>query len=152
MPLRERRSASSSPRKRFESWRVRDWGIWLRTAMREKIKSMLMPAYSNLMIGTKESTTGVRSVIAPGGDIFTRRSGKYLKKSSRVTCLGPTTRVSISEPGPNTPNRKLPYVKILPPAEFATLSGRPCALLTCLMNSSVMACNALRASVLHQAH
>lgn len=35
----------------------------------------------------------------PGGDICSRSRGNSSKKSARETCLGTTTRVSISEPG-----------------------------------------------------
>lgn len=47
------------------------------------------------------------------------------KKSSRDTCFGTTHRVSISEPGPCTPKRYEPKVKILPPAALAAVSDSP---------------------------
>jgi hypothetical protein len=50
---------------------------------------------------------------------------KTSKKSSRETCLGTTHSVSMSVPGPCTPNRYEPKVKILPPAAFAAASERP---------------------------
>jgi hypothetical protein len=62
----------------------------------------------------------------------------YWKKSSRVMLLGPTTSVSISEPGPITPSLKLPNVSILPPAVLTLSSARPCALQTVRTNSSVI--------------
>lgn len=50
---------------------------------------------------------------------------KTSKKSSLLTCLGTTQSVSISDPGPWTPNRYEPKVKILPPASFAADSDKP---------------------------
>ena len=50
---------------------------------------------------------------------------KTSKKSSRETCFGTTHRVSISLPGPCTPNRYDPNVKIFPPAVSAAASERP---------------------------
>ena len=67
-------------------------------ARRAKIKSMLMPENSSFMIGTKASGTGVSSSMAPGGESFSSVGGKCSKKSSRVTSLGTTTRVSMSDP------------------------------------------------------
>ena len=66
--------------------------------MLANIRSMLIPEYSNLMIGTKASGTGVISSIAPGGDIFSSTEGNVEKKSSKVTSFGATTRVSMSDP------------------------------------------------------
>ena len=65
---------------------------------RAKIRSILIPENSNLMIGTNASGTGVIFSIAPGGDIRSRIGGKSEKKSSIMTCLGATIKVSISDP------------------------------------------------------
>ena len=50
------------------------------------------------------------------------------KKSSRETCFGTTQRVSMSAPGPCTPNRYDPKVKIFPPAILAACSDNPLAM------------------------
>ena len=68
------------------------------TERRAKIRSMLIPENSSLMIGTKASGTGVISWMASFGAIRSMMLGKYSKKSSRDTCFGTTTRVSMSEP------------------------------------------------------
>ena len=59
---------------------------------------------------------------------------KVSKKSSRETCLGTTHNVSISEPGPCTPNRYEPNVKIFPPAALAAASDNPRARETLVTN------------------
>lgn len=147
VPFTDLRSVSSSPRSSLESLRRSVGGM--RFCFRcEKIKSMLIPEYSNLMMGTNDSCTGLTSVMAPSGVISRSRSGKYLKKSIRDTCLGATTRVSMSEPGPNTPSRKLPKVKTLPPAEFATTSDKPCSLQTFFTKASTILCSEVRTAVL----
>lgn len=53
------------------------------------------------------------------------KGSKYSKKSSLVTCLGTTHKVSMSEPGPCTPSRYDPKVNIFPPAESAADSDKP---------------------------
>lgn len=55
---------------------------------------------------------------------------KTSKKSSRETCFGTTQRVSMSDPGPCTPNRYDPKVKIFPPATLAACSDNPLAMET----------------------
>ena len=50
---------------------------------------------------------------------------KTSKKSSRFTCFGTTQTVSISDPGPWTPKRYDPKVKIVPPAALAATSDKP---------------------------
>lgn len=103
------------------SLRVRSLGIDEREAMEAKIRSISIPFSTSLIMGTKESGTAVKDVTAPGPAIRSSTEGKYSKKSSRVTCLGATARVSISDPtlrqlmihlrkasalpGPKTPNR-----------------------------------------------
>jgi len=67
-------------------------------ARRANMRSMLMPENSSLIIGTKASGTGVTSSMAPAGAILSKIEGRSSKKSSRETCLGTTTRVSMSEP------------------------------------------------------
>ena len=56
------------------------------------------------------------------------------KKSSLVTCFGTTQSVSISDPGPWTPRRYEPNVKIFPPAALAAVSERPRAIDTLCTN------------------
>lgn len=62
------------------------------------MRSISIPLRTSLMIGTNESGTAVKDVTAPGPAIRSNTAGKYSKKSSRVTCLGATARVSISDP------------------------------------------------------
>lgn len=97
VPFNDRRSLSSKPLNRLVSFKLRPSGTE-GIARRAKIRSMLIPESSSLIIGTKASGTGVISWIAPRGVIFRRMTGKSSKKSSRKTCFGTTTRVSISEP------------------------------------------------------
>ena len=98
VPLTERSVRSSSPRSKFLSFSVMFPGTE-DSARLAKMRSMLMPIYSNLMIGTKASGTGVISSIAPCGECFSRTDGNVSKKSSLDTSFGTTTSVSISEPG-----------------------------------------------------
>lgn len=100
VPFNERRSCSPNPFNKFMSFNVRSKGTE-EIARRAKMRSMLIPESLSLMIGTKASGTGVISSIAPGDVIFRSRTGKSSKKSSRYTCFGTTTRVSISDPSCN---------------------------------------------------
>lgn len=98
VPLTDRKVASSRPLSRLLSRRSRFSGTLASEAMLAKIKSMLIPEYSSLMIGTNASGTGVISSIAPLLDMRSKTAGKCSKKSSRETCFGVTTKVSISDP------------------------------------------------------
>lgn len=62
-----------------------------------KIRSISMSLRTSLMIGTKESGTAVKEETALPAT-FSKTVGYKSKKSSRLTCLGATARVSISEP------------------------------------------------------
>ena len=97
VPFKDLKSFSSTPRSKFVSFNRRLTGTEA-TARRAKIRSMLIPENSNLMIGTKASGTGVNSWMASFGAMRLMIFGRYSKKSSRDTCLGTTTRVSMSEP------------------------------------------------------
>ena len=97
VPFKDLKSFSSTPRNRFVSFNRRLTGTEA-TARRAKIRSMLIPENSSLMIGTKASGTGVISWMASFGAMRLIIFGRYSKKSSRDTCFGTTTRVSMSEP------------------------------------------------------
>lgn len=97
VPFTDRRSLSPKPLSKLVSLRFSVAGTEGMSRL-AKIRSMLMPENSSLIMGTKASGTCVISLIAPGGAIFSRMEGKCSKKSSRKTCLGTTTRVSMSEP------------------------------------------------------
>lgn len=97
VPFSDRRSLSSRPRSKLVSLRFSPSGTE-GIARRANMRSMLMPENSSLIIGTKASGTGVTSSMAPAGAILSKIEGRSSKKSSRETCLGTTTRVSMSEP------------------------------------------------------
>ena len=93
-PFKLFKQASSRPFKIEESASSRSIGTRGKASL-PKIRSMEMESHLNLMIGTKASGTGASSETSGRWrSIFSRT----LKKSSRVTCFGTTTRVSISEP------------------------------------------------------
>lgn len=81
IPFSDLSSASSRPRSRLESDsdQLASEGSCLRTAILVKIRSMLMPKNSNLMIGTYASLTTASSVMAPGGVMDCSRPGKISK-------------------------------------------------------------------------
>ena len=85
---------------------VRSFGIVCRLGIEAKIRSISMPLRTSFMMGTKESGTGVNEVIFSlqtfsFSATLLKISGNNSKKSSRVTCLGATARVSMSEPSPS---------------------------------------------------
>ena len=93
-PFKLFRHASSRPLRIEESASSRSIGTRGRVSL-PKIRSIDIESHLNLMMGTKASGTGANSETSERWrSIFSNT----LKKSSRVTCLGTTTRVSISEP------------------------------------------------------
>ena len=93
-PLRLFRHASSSPFRILESASSRSIGTRGKANL-PNIRSMEIESHLNLIIGTNASGTGASS--ATSGRCR-NMSNNTLKKSSRVTCFGTTTSVSISEP------------------------------------------------------
>ena len=80
------------------SFRVSSLGMVVRLVIEAKMRSISIPLRTSLMIGTKESGTAVNEVTAPGPAMRSKMPGKSSKKSSRLTCLGATASVSISDP------------------------------------------------------
>jgi len=63
VPFKLLRSRSSTPRNRFLSFKSMSLGTELTDVSRAKIKSIDMPEYVNLMMGTNADGTGVNSSI-----------------------------------------------------------------------------------------